>query len=64
MSAPNTNIETQQRRHRPVLGGIGFALVFAAVLLLGYFAWLFIQTDGPEGAATQIEPVIGADDNG
>lgn len=38
MSAPNTNVEKQARRHRPALIGITAAIVFAAVL---FVVWLF-----------------------
>ncbi|MGR3512025.1 MAG: hypothetical protein ACU0GG_04620 [Paracoccaceae bacterium] len=34
MSAPNTNIEKQQRRHRPALIGISVAAAFAALVFL------------------------------
>ena len=36
MSAPDTNVEKQTRRHRPSLGGIAFAVAVAAILLAGY----------------------------
>ena len=42
MSAPNTNLEKQERRHRGPLIGITAGLAFVAVLLLGYV--FFIAT--------------------
>lgn len=34
MSAPDTTIKKQQRRHRPALIGIAVAIVFAALVFL------------------------------
>ena len=34
MSAPDTNIEKQTRRHKPVLYVIGAVVVFAAIIFL------------------------------
>lgn len=42
MSAPNTNLEKQERRHRGPLIGITAGLLFVAVLLFGYI--FFIAT--------------------
>jgi hypothetical protein len=42
MSAPNTDVEKQGRRHLPALGGITAAIAVATVLLLGY---LFILAE-------------------
>ena len=61
MSAPDTDLEKQQRRHRPALAGMGLAVILAAVLLALFVGWLFVGTDGPEGAATQVEPGLGAE---
>lgn len=39
MSAPDTNISTQEKRHRPSLWGIKGAMIFSAllvILLLGF----------------------------
>lgn len=55
MSAPDTNIKDQKRKHKPALAGMKVAVAFAALLLVGMVAWLFIQTDGPEGAAGEVE---------
>jgi hypothetical protein len=34
MSAPDTNIDKQKRRHRPALIGMGVVLAFAAIISL------------------------------
>lgn len=55
MSAPDTNVETEERRHKHALGGIRMSLVAVILLFVGFIAWTFSQSDGPEGAATQID---------
>lgn len=49
MSAPDTNLKKQKRRHRGPIIGITAVLVVVAVLLL----WMFSRTvsDAPEPAA-------------
>jgi hypothetical protein len=37
MTAPDTNIEKQKRRHWGPLIGIGFVLAFAGLLFVGFF---------------------------
>ena len=39
MSAPETNVKRQARRHRPPLIGIGLVLAFAAVAMFIWLAW-------------------------
>lgn len=34
MSAPDTNIERQEKRHKPALLGMGGAVAFGAIMLL------------------------------
>jgi hypothetical protein len=48
MSAPDTNVETQKKKHAGPLIGIVGGLVLAAILLV---AFLFFVTDSDEGAA-------------
>lgn len=36
MSAPDTNIDREVKRHKPALGGIAFAVTVAAVLVAGF----------------------------
>jgi len=40
MSAPNTNVETQAKRHSPALSGIATALVVAGALAVALILWL------------------------
>jgi len=55
MSAPKTNIETQQRRHKGPLIGMAVVVVFALSLLL----WLTMRTveegQPAQGETTQID---------
>ena len=62
MSAPDTNTEKERKRHKPALWSIKGGLALAGVLLLVYVGWLFIQTDGPEGADVQVQPGIGTEE--
>jgi hypothetical protein len=48
MSAPNTNVEKQAKKHSGPLYGIIGGLALAAILLV---ALLFFVTDSEEGAA-------------
>jgi len=54
MSAPDTNIEKQERDHKAPLLGIRGVVIFAVALLLGLLAWLAYNGNEPgeaEGAA-------------
>lgn len=57
MSAPNTNIDKQTRRHRPALWGIGAVGGLAALLFFGYLAVVTEpvadSVNGQSGAATE-----------
>lgn len=64
MSAPRTDLETQERKHRPALLGIALAVGFALVLLAGLLIWLFATGDAPEGADVQVQPGIGTTQDG
>ncbi len=55
MSAPDTNIEKQTKRHIGPLGGIALALVTVGLLYFGYVAFLSANGTPPEGAAVQID---------
>ncbi|WP_417603055.1 hypothetical protein [Primorskyibacter flagellatus] len=55
MSAPKTNVETQEKNHRPALGGMKFAVGAALVLFTAFVIWVFAAADDPEGAETQID---------
>lgn len=53
MSAPDTNVETQKKRHFGPLIGITAGLVFAGILVFAYITSL-AQPPG-EGQADQVE---------
>ena len=55
MSAPETNIETQKRRHRGPLIGMIVVVIFAVGLIVW---WMLEQTalsEPPQGSTTQID---------
>lgn len=60
MSAPNTNVEKQKRRHKAPLVGMRAILIYAAILLIGLVTWTTYQGGTPEGAAQQIDGRTGA----
>ena len=60
MSAPDTNVKSEEKKHTASLLGIKAVMVYVAILLVGFVAWTFIQSDGPEGAETQIDGRTGA----
>lgn len=47
MSAPDTNIEKQERQHRPALSGMAIAAGFAALLFVGWVLMVFFGGDDP-----------------
>ena len=55
MSAPQTNVETQKKRHRPALGGMKLAVGTALVLLVGWLVWVVAVGNDPQGAEEQID---------
>lgn len=55
MSAPTTDLEKQEKRHRGPLTGIIAVVVFALALLLLLVAYVVYQGDSPEGAVQQID---------
>ncbi|MCL3880747.1 hypothetical protein [Marivita sp. GX14005] len=59
MSAPKTNIEKQEKRHRPALWGMGILVVLVA---LGYFFYVtFLAAEGNEPgdeAENVVEPGV------
>ncbi len=63
MSAPDTNIDTQTKRHRPSLVGIAAVVFFAGALLLGLLMWLSANGNTPEDTGPQVAvtPGLGAD---
>ncbi len=59
MSAPDTNVEKQAKRHRPALFGLIGAVGLAAILFLVFLAWISLSGDAPEGADVQINGITG-----
>ncbi len=51
MSAPNTNIETQERRHAGPLGGMKVGLAFAGALLVALIIWTVANGNEPREAS-------------
>ena len=62
MSAPQTNVEKQSKRHRPALVGIGAAAAFGVAILVALMVWAFATGDEPEGAELQVEPGVGVEE--
>ena len=40
MSAPNTNVEKQSRRHAGPIIGMAAGLAFVVIILIAYFFWI------------------------
>lgn len=59
MSSPHTNIDKQQRRHRPALWGIWGGLGVVAVLFVVYLAFIAAQGNDP-GDENEVREEIGA----
>jgi hypothetical protein len=55
MSAPDTNVEKQEEKHKPALLGIKGVVGFAALLLVLFVGWVIINGQAPETPATQID---------
>ena len=56
MSAPDTDLEKQRKRHRGPIYGITFGLAFVIIVALGAFIWPGIPLDeqaAPDGEATE-----------
>ena len=47
MSAPDTNIEKQTKRHRPALWAIGAVIVFGAIVFLSMVSTAVDDEDAP-----------------
>ncbi len=58
MSAPSTNVEKQERRHKPVLTVLRGLIVLAAVILVGFIA-LQVASSGTTPEAGLIAPTVG-----
>lgn len=47
MSASETNIEKQKKRHRGPLTGMAMVIIWAVLLFSGFITWLAYQSDNP-----------------
>lgn len=57
MSAPDTNIKRQEKEHRGPLFGMGFALLWSTVLLIGLVVWVVYAGNEPgDGVAVDGSP--------
>lgn len=56
MSAPDTNVERQENKHKPALLGIRGALIFGVVMIL-----LMIGFTASRGMAPEADTIIGDD---
>jgi cytoskeletal protein RodZ len=55
MSAPKTNLEKEEKRHRPALLGIKASLIYAAILLAALLIWLAARGDEPGEESARLE---------
>lgn len=59
MSAPDTNVEREEQKHKTPLLGIGGSILWAGVLLVGLIVWISYNGSTPEEQGVQIEVVPG-----
>ena len=64
MSAPKTNLDKQQKRHRGAMTGIITVVVFALILLAGLLIYTSAEGNDPEGADSQIDARTGEEVEG
>ncbi len=61
MSAPDTNIKTQERRHKPSLYGVKGALIAAGLILLALVIFNVFKTEDRGAVTTGVEPTVATD---
>ncbi len=61
MSAPKTDIDKQEKQHKPALLGIRAMMIFAAALLLALITWLAYQGQEPGQPDAYIDGRTGAE---
>ena len=59
MSAPDSDLERQAKRHRGPLRGMFAVVLFALVLLAILAIWVVMRGGTPEGAETQVQTGLG-----
>lgn len=59
MSAPDTDVEKQGKRHKPSLIGMAVVVAFALALLAALLIFVVDRGGVPEGAETQIDSRTG-----
>lgn len=59
MSAPDTDIKKEEKRHGPSLVGIAVSVIFALVLLAFLTIYVVNRGGEPEGAETQLDTTSG-----
>ena len=64
MSAPKTDLDKQQKRHRGAMTGIITVVVFALILLAALLVFTSADGNDPEGADTQIDARTGEEVEG
>ena len=62
MSAPKTDLEKQEKRHRGPLRGMAIVVAFALVLLVVLITFISANGNEPEGSETQIDGRTGAEE--
>lgn len=62
MSAPQTDIDKQTRRHRGPLQGMFAMVLFALVLLVFLGFWAFGRGGDPEGAEVRVQSGLGVEE--
>jgi hypothetical protein len=55
MSAPDTNIETQTKRHKASLIGIGIALFWAVLAIGAFIVWDGVPSDEQAAATLEVD---------
>ncbi len=61
MSAPKTDLDTQEKRHRGPLRGMAGVVIFALLLLAGLMFYVSSSGNTPDGAPVQIDGRTGAE---
>lgn len=55
MSAPQTNVEKQEKNHRPPLVGMAAMVVFAIVLLIALVVYISARGNEPEETGATVD---------